>query len=135
MTLGWTGARVPHSSLTFLDRRQVGSRRRVHALISLSLTEEGSLPLALKQVSSRREDKPVLGHNPRRLTLRLSLLTGEDEGSGAKRLGHLLDYDWPVRVKGLLIDLDGTIYTNNGPIEGACEALERLDRAGIAYRS
>ena len=40
----------------------------------------------------------------------------------------------PVRAKGLLIDLDGTIYTNNGPIKGASEALERLDRAGIAYR-
>ena len=39
-----------------------------------------------------------------------------------------------MRVKGLLIDLDGTIYTNNAPIKGASEALERLDRAGIAYR-
>jgi ribonucleotide monophosphatase NagD (HAD superfamily) len=39
-----------------------------------------------------------------------------------------------VRIKGVLIDLDGTLYTNNGPIEGAREALERLDCAGIFYR-
>ena len=39
-----------------------------------------------------------------------------------------------MRTQNLLIDLDGTIYTNNGPIKGASEALERLDRAGIAYR-
>ena len=39
-----------------------------------------------------------------------------------------------MRVKGVLIDLDGTLYTNNGPIEGAREALERLDCAGISYR-
>jgi HAD superfamily hydrolase (TIGR01458 family) len=39
-----------------------------------------------------------------------------------------------VRVEGLLIDLDGTLYTNDGPVEGAREALARLDRAGLAYR-
>lgn len=38
-----------------------------------------------------------------------------------------------MRVEGLLIDLDGTLYTNDGPIEGAREALKRLDRAGISY--
>jgi HAD superfamily hydrolase (TIGR01458 family) len=43
-------------------------------------------------------------------------------------------YYWPVRVEGLLIDLDGTLYTNDGPVGGAREALERLDRAGILYR-
>jgi HAD superfamily hydrolase (TIGR01458 family) len=43
-------------------------------------------------------------------------------------------YYWPVRVEGLLIDLDGTLYTNEGPIDGAREALKRLDRAGISYR-
>jgi HAD superfamily hydrolase (TIGR01458 family) len=32
------------------------------------------------------------------------------------------------------MDLDGTIYTNDGPIRGAREALERLDRAGVVYR-
>jgi len=39
-----------------------------------------------------------------------------------------------VRIKGLLVDLDGTLYTNDGPVEGAREALERLHRAKIAYR-
>ena len=39
-----------------------------------------------------------------------------------------------MRVKGLLIDLDGTLYTNDGPVEGAREALEHLDSVGIAYR-
>ena len=39
-----------------------------------------------------------------------------------------------MRVEGLLIDLDGTLYTNDGPIRGAPEALRRLDRAGISYR-
>ncbi len=43
-------------------------------------------------------------------------------------------YYCPVRVEGLLIDLDGTLYTNDGPVEGAREALKRLDRAGISYR-
>ena len=43
-------------------------------------------------------------------------------------------YHRPVRIKGLLVDLDGTLYTNNGPIEGAPEALKRLERAGVAYR-
>ena len=43
-------------------------------------------------------------------------------------------YYWPVRVEGLLIDLDGTLYTNDGPVSGARGALERLDRAGISYR-
>ena len=32
------------------------------------------------------------------------------------------------------MDLDGTLYTNDGPIKGAREALERLDQAGVAYR-
>ena len=39
-----------------------------------------------------------------------------------------------MRVGGLLIDLDGTLYTNDGPIEGAREALQCLHRAGISYR-
>jgi HAD superfamily hydrolase (TIGR01458 family) len=39
-----------------------------------------------------------------------------------------------VRVTGLLIDLDGTLYTNKGPIKGAREALEHLHRAGISIR-
>ena len=40
----------------------------------------------------------------------------------------------PVRVRALLIDLDGTLYTNGGPVQGAREALKRLDRAGVLYR-
>ncbi len=32
------------------------------------------------------------------------------------------------------MDLDGTLYTNDGPVEGAREALQRLDSVGIAYR-
>lgn len=39
-----------------------------------------------------------------------------------------------MRVRGLLIDLDGTLYTNDGPIKGAREALKSLDRAGVVYR-
>jgi HAD superfamily hydrolase (TIGR01458 family) len=39
-----------------------------------------------------------------------------------------------VRVRGLLIDLDGTLYTNDGPVQGAREALKRLDLAGVDYR-
>ncbi|MBA2715286.1 MAG: TIGR01458 family HAD-type hydrolase [Rubrobacteraceae bacterium] len=39
-----------------------------------------------------------------------------------------------MQVSGLLIDLDGTLYTNEGPIQGAREALRRLDQAGVAYR-
>ena len=39
-----------------------------------------------------------------------------------------------MRIRGLLVDLDGTLYTNDGPIQGASEALERLERAGIYYR-
>ena len=37
-------------------------------------------------------------------------------------------------TKGLLIDLDGTLYTDNGPIPGALEALNRIEEAGIPYR-
>ncbi len=37
-------------------------------------------------------------------------------------------------VKGLLIDLDGTLYTESGPVPGARETLNRLEEAGIPYR-
>jgi phospholysine phosphohistidine inorganic pyrophosphate phosphatase len=37
-------------------------------------------------------------------------------------------------TKGLLIDLDGTLYTESGPVPGALEALNRLEKAGISYR-
>lgn len=37
-------------------------------------------------------------------------------------------------VEGLLVDLDGTLYVGEEPIEGAREALERLRTAGIDVR-
>jgi phospholysine phosphohistidine inorganic pyrophosphate phosphatase len=39
-----------------------------------------------------------------------------------------------MNARGLLIDLDGTLYTEDGPIPGAREALARLESAGIPYR-
>ena len=39
-----------------------------------------------------------------------------------------------MNAKGLLIDLDGTLYVENAPIPGAREALSRLEAAGIPYR-
>lgn len=37
-------------------------------------------------------------------------------------------------VRGLLLDLDGTLYTNSGPIEGAKEALRIISGSGMPYR-
>ncbi|CAA9439096.1 MAG: HAD-superfamily subfamily IIA hydrolase, hypothetical 2 [uncultured Rubrobacteraceae bacterium] len=39
-----------------------------------------------------------------------------------------------MNVRGLLLDLDGTLYTESGPIPGARETLTRLETAGIPYR-
>jgi ribonucleotide monophosphatase NagD (HAD superfamily) len=39
-----------------------------------------------------------------------------------------------VNPKGLLIDLDGTLYAEDAPIPGAREALSRLEAAGMPYR-
>jgi len=39
-----------------------------------------------------------------------------------------------MNARGLLIDLDGTLYTEDGPIPGAREAVSRLEEAGISYR-
>lgn len=39
-----------------------------------------------------------------------------------------------MNIKGLLIDLDGTLYADNGPIEGASEVLDRLKSSGMAIR-
>jgi HAD superfamily hydrolase (TIGR01458 family) len=39
-----------------------------------------------------------------------------------------------MNAKGLLIDLDGTLYVENAPIPGAREALLCLEAAGIPYR-
>jgi hypothetical protein len=43
-------------------------------------------------------------------------------------------YHGALRVKRFLINLDGYLYTNNSPIEGAREALKLLGLAGISYR-
>jgi HAD superfamily hydrolase (TIGR01458 family) len=39
-----------------------------------------------------------------------------------------------MNARGLLIDLDGTLYTGNVPIPGARAALARLEAAGVPYR-
>ena len=43
-------------------------------------------------------------------------------------------YYWPVRIEGLLIDLDGTLYTNDGPIEGARAKLPAAGLTSITAR-
>lgn len=37
-------------------------------------------------------------------------------------------------VKGVLLDLDGTLYVGDEPVDGAREAVSRLEAAGIPYR-
>jgi Haloacid dehalogenase-like hydrolase len=39
-----------------------------------------------------------------------------------------------MRVKGLLVDLDGTLYVGDEPIEGAREAIARLKSSGLMLR-
>jgi HAD superfamily hydrolase (TIGR01458 family) len=39
-----------------------------------------------------------------------------------------------MRIKGLLLDLDGTLYVGEEPVPGAREALGRLEAAGLALR-
>jgi HAD superfamily hydrolase (TIGR01458 family) len=39
-----------------------------------------------------------------------------------------------MNARGLLIDLDGTLYTGDAPIPGARAALARLEAAGVPYR-
>ena len=43
-------------------------------------------------------------------------------------------YHSVVRVKGLLIDLDGTLYVGSQPVEGAREALASLKAGGLTIR-
>lgn len=43
-------------------------------------------------------------------------------------------YHGRVHVMGLLVDLDGTLYVGNEPVEGAREAIERLQASGLALR-
>jgi len=39
-----------------------------------------------------------------------------------------------VHLEGLLVDLDGTLYVGDEPVEGAREAIERLEASGLALR-
>lgn len=39
-----------------------------------------------------------------------------------------------MRVRGLLIDLDGTLYVGDEPVEGAREALAKIEASGLAVR-
>lgn len=39
-----------------------------------------------------------------------------------------------MRLKGLLVDLDGTLYVGDEPVEGARSALERVHSAGLELR-
>jgi HAD superfamily hydrolase (TIGR01458 family) len=39
-----------------------------------------------------------------------------------------------MRVRGLLLDLDGTLYVGEEPVEGARKAIERLQTSGLALR-
>ena len=39
-----------------------------------------------------------------------------------------------INIEGLLVDLDGTLYSDDGPIEGAGEALDQLKSSGVAVR-
>src|SRR5215218_7699207 len=43
-------------------------------------------------------------------------------------------YHGRMRVRGLLVDLDGTLYVGDEPVEGAREAVGRLRASGIAVR-
>jgi HAD superfamily hydrolase (TIGR01458 family) len=42
--------------------------------------------------------------------------------------------DGPLRPRGLLLDLDGTVYEDDTPVPGAPEAIAALREAGIAVR-
>src|SRR5918992_1675628 len=39
-----------------------------------------------------------------------------------------------MRVRGLLVDLDGTLYVGDEPVEGAREAVGRIQSSGIVLR-
>lgn len=49
-------------------------------------------------------------------------------------MGQLLDYDTAMSLKGLLLDLDGTLYVGKEPVPGAREAVELLAASGLALR-
>jgi HAD superfamily hydrolase (TIGR01458 family) len=39
-----------------------------------------------------------------------------------------------MRVRGLLVDLDGTLYVEDEPVEGARETISRLESSGLTFR-
>src|SRR5215204_1216324 len=39
-----------------------------------------------------------------------------------------------MRLEGLLVDLDGTLYVGDEPVEGAREAIDRLESSGLVLR-
>ena len=43
-------------------------------------------------------------------------------------------YHGRMRVRGLLVDLDGTLYVGDEPVEGAPEALVNLRSSGLVLR-
>jgi HAD superfamily hydrolase (TIGR01458 family) len=43
-------------------------------------------------------------------------------------------YDWGMSVRGVLLDLDGTLYVGGEPVPGARDAVERLKAGGFALR-
>jgi len=43
-------------------------------------------------------------------------------------------YYWRMRVGGLLVDLDGTLYVGDEPVEGAREAIGKLKASGLVLR-
>lgn len=43
-------------------------------------------------------------------------------------------YDWGMGVRGVLLDLDGTLYVGGEPVPGARDAVERLKDSGIVLR-
>lgn len=45
-----------------------------------------------------------------------------------------LSYHATMPIRGLMLDLDGTLYDGNEPVPGAREALRRLEASGVALR-
>ena len=43
-------------------------------------------------------------------------------------------YHWRMRVRGLLVDLDGTLYVGDEPVEGAREVIGKLKAGGLKIR-
>lgn len=43
-------------------------------------------------------------------------------------------YDWGMSIRGVLLDLDGTLYVGGEPVPGARDAVERLKAGGFALR-